>query len=192
MINVPWVGPAPEKNKWCETNGWKREFAKLDKMEQLRRRGPLAFVSNEKLFWKSARQMADCYKSRPVLTNFVPCKVNFRPQKLEMSLRCLPEKVGNVECRRSALIADPGITKTSCCQFGLLLPTLVKSAQLQKNISSGLVISFTFQHCEGMKIVLRQGCKGREDRGNASPSSCLSGWSGTGAGLSEERGVLSL
>ena len=103
VINVPWVGPAPEKNKWCETNGWKREFAKLDKMEQLRRRGPLAVVSNEKLFWKSARQMADCYKGRPVLTNFVPCKVNFRPQKLEMSLSCLPEKVGNVECRRSPL-----------------------------------------------------------------------------------------
>ena len=85
-----------------------------------------------------------------------------------------------------ALIADPGITKTGCCQFGLL------SAQLQKNISSGLVISFTFQHCEGRKRVLRQGCKGREDTGSASPSSCLWGWSGTGAGLSEERGVLSL
>ena len=52
-----------------------------------------------------------------------------------------------------------------------------------------LVISFTFQHCEGRKRVLRQGCKGREDKGSASPSSCLWGWSGTGAGLSEERGV---
>ena len=103
VINVPWAGPAPEKNKWCETNGWKREFAKLDKMEQLRRRGPLAVVSNEKLFWKSARQMADCYKGRPALTNFVPCKLNFRPQKLEMSLSCLPEEVGNVESRRSPL-----------------------------------------------------------------------------------------
>ena len=157
-------------------------------MEQLRRRGPLAVVSNEKLFWKSARQMADCYKGRPVLTNFVPCKLNFRPQKLEMSLSCLPEKSGECWMPPITLIADPGITKTGCCQFGLLFSTLVKSAQLQENISSGLVISFTFQHCEGRKRVLRQGCKGREDRGSASPSSCLRGWSGTGVGLSEEEG----
>ena len=69
---------------------------------------------------------------------------------------------------------------------------VVNSSQVKKNISSGLVISFTFQHYEGRKRVLRQGCKGREDRGSASPSSCLRGRSGTGAGLSEERGFLSL
>ena len=37
-----------------------------------------------------------------------------------------------------ALIADLGITKTGCCQFGLLLSTLVKSRKIFRVVSSSV------------------------------------------------------